>query len=333
MTQPLNITALNITVLGSGAWGTAIAKHASQQSHSVTLWCRRQEVADAINTNKENLEYLKGIDLNGIDATSDVNCTSNANIVFVAVPSQYIRDVLSNIKVADNTPVVLCCKGVELGSLSLMNTVAKECLNNANVMVLSGPTFAIEVANNLPTAVTLAGINTDIVFKAMTSPMFRIYKTQDIIGAEIGGAAKNVMAIACGIAHGKQLGENAKASLITRACAEISRLSIAMGGKPETIMSLCGMGDLVLTCSSPQSRNMSFGIALGQNISVEKILASRNTITEGVQNAKSIYALAEKMSVEMPIVKAIYNIIHNNKDVEEAIKSLLQRPQKQDPEN
>ena len=325
MTQPLNIV-----ILGSGAWGTAIAKHASLKNHNVTLWCRRKEVAEAINTNKENLEYLKGIDLKNINATSDVNCTSNANIVFVAVPSQHIRDVLSNIKVIDNTPVVLCSKGVELGSLSLMNTVAKECIHNANIMVLSGPTFAIEVANNLPTAVTLAGINTDVVFKAMTGPMFRIYKTQDIIGAEIGGAAKNVMAIACGIAHGKQLGENAKASLITRACAEISRLSIAMGGKPETIMSLCGIGDLVLTCSSPQSRNMSLGIALGQNISVEKILASRNTITEGVQNAKSIYTLAEKMGVEMPIVKAIYNIIHNKKDIEEAINSLLQRPQKQD---
>ena len=320
-------TPLNITVLGSGAWGSAIAKHASVQGHNTTLWCRRDEVSNAINTFNKNDEYLPNIDLSSVTATTDISCTTTAEIVCVVVPSQHMRKVLKTVKVNDNTPLVLCCKGVELDTLHLMAVVAKDCVKNANVMVLSGPTFAIEVAKQLPTAITLAGTDTDLVFNALSSPKFRIYKTDDIIGAEIGGAVKNVMAIACGIAYGKDLGDNAKASIITRACAEISRLSLAMGGKYETIMSLCGMGDLVLTCSSPQSRNMSFGIALGQGQKPNKILESRNTITEGVQNTKSIYELAKKMQIEMPIVKAVYDILYNNKNVDDSINFLLQRPQ------
>ncbi len=216
-----------ITVLGSGAWGTAIAKHTHSQGYETHLYCRRLEIAKAISKSYENTEYLKGICLKGIKATNDISITMHSDMVFVVVPSQNLRTILSKVIVSDNTPLILCCKGVEMCSLSLMHTVAKECVPNANIMILSGPTFAIEVAKKLPTTITLAGTNTDTVFNTLFNPNFRVYKTNDMVGAEIGGAVKNIIAIACGIVVGKGLGDNAKASLITRSIAEISRLNNA----------------------------------------------------------------------------------------------------------
>jgi glycerol-3-phosphate dehydrogenase (NAD(P)+) len=317
----------NIVILGSGAWGTALAKHCHSLSNKVTIWCRRQSTADDINKLYKN-NNLSGINLKGISATTDKSITKNADIILIAIPSQNIRTTLNDVWIKKNTPVIICSKGIELNTLKLLGQVVSEsinvfCKNNINkktndsadIMILSGPTFAKEVALNMPTSVTLAtnnlnSTNTLSVIKSMQSNNFQIHLSTDIIGTEICGGVKNVIAIACGIIVGKQLGDNAKASLIANALSEISDLSIAVGGKRDTVLQMCCIGDLILTCSSIQSRNMSFGVLLGQGKTANEILASRKTITEGVLNCKSINDLANLYNVKMPICKSVHKILH-----------------------
>ncbi len=313
----------NIAVIGSGAWGSALAVHMAKIGHTVHLYCRRKDIATAINTSGENRQYLAGVSMGTVIATTDTAPIRQADIMFVATPSQYMQNALATLPICQPVQVILCCKGICADSLQPLCTVAKAYC--PNIYVLSGPTFAIEVAKGYPTAITLAGNNTGDIKPLIASPYFRVYETADTIGACIYGACKNVLAIACGISVGKKLGDNAKASLITRGMAEISRLNIAVGGSPETAAQLCGIGDIVLTCSSIQSRNMSFGVALGQGESVENILKSRKVVTEGVVNAKILYAFSQKYHTEMPICHAIYHIINGDISVDRAIQQLLSR--------
>ena len=313
----------DITVIGAGAWGTAIAKHCHRNGHNVELYVRDKSQADAINNENENKKYLAGVDLTGITATTDNNI--NADVVFITTPSQYMRGLIENINLSENTEIVICCKGIENESLQTMEQVARSCFSQNNITVFSGPTFAIEVANGLPTVATVAGDNTDNIKDILSSPALRIYTTTDVAGVEVLGTIKNVLAIACGVVAGKELGDNAKAGLITRGISEASRLCVAMGGKSDTVLSPAGIGDLILTASSIQSRNMSFGFELGQGKSADEILQSRNTVAEGVANTKSIMALANKHKIDMPICNAVYNIIYNGADIDNEIKALLTR--------
>jgi glycerol-3-phosphate dehydrogenase (NAD(P)+) len=253
------------------------------------------------------------------------------DVVLAVPPAQHMRAVLSGFArhARPDLPVVLCSTGVELGSLKLMTEVRAECLPEVAPAVLSGPSFAIDVAKGLPTAVTLACPDEELGFQlaaALSLPTFRPYLATDMIGAEIGGSVKNVLAIACGISEGRGLGRSAHAALITRGFAEMTRMAVALGGQAETVAGLCGLGDLVLTCSSPQSRNMSVGLALGAGQTLEQALAGKVSVAEGVASAPAVLALAGKLGVEAPICAAVAAILAGEAQVDEAIAGLLARP-------
>jgi glycerol-3-phosphate dehydrogenase (NAD(P)+) len=322
-----------LTIIGAGAWGTALACVARRAGHDATIWAREDEVVDAINAGKGNPVYLPGFDLeDSIVATTDIaEAVKDADAVLMVAPSQFLRGVAASMKphLAPGTPVILCAKGIEHDTLALMTEAAEETLPDSPIAVLSGPTFAREVAQGLPTAVTLACADTELGHKLVDMigiPMFRPYLSDDPVGAEIGGAVKNVLAIACGIVTGKTLGDNTRAALITRGLAEMARLGAAKGGKPETLMGLSGLGDLTLTCNGPQSRNMSLGMALGEGRALDDILAERNSVAEGVFSAASVVALAKKLNVDMPICTAVDQVINHHADIDTTIAGLLSRP-------
>ena len=322
-----------IAVIGAGAWGSALACVTRRAGHDTTLWAREPDVVDSINAGKGNPIYLPDFDLeDGIVATNDIaQAAAEAKAVLLVVPSQFLRTVATTMapSLGVDVPVVLCAKGIEHGSLALMTDVAAEVLPDAPIAVLSGPTFAREVAAGIPTAVTLACADATLgqaLVEMIGTPYFRPYFSDDPVGAEIGGAVKNVLAIACGIVTGKKLGDNTRAALITRGLAEMARLGLAKGGKPETLMGLSGLGDLTLTCNGPQSRNMSLGMALGEGQKLDDILASRNSVAEGVFNAESVTALAASLSVEMPICSAVDQVINHGADIDASIADLLNRP-------
>jgi glycerol-3-phosphate dehydrogenase (NAD(P)+) len=322
-----------IAIIGGGAWGTALGCVARRAGHEATLWVREQDVVDAINAGKGNPIFLPGIALEpGITATSDMAAAlAGADAVLLVAPSQFLRAVATSMRphLKSGTPVVLCAKGIEHDTLALMTEAAQAALPDSPIAVLSGPTFAREVAQGLPTAVTLACADTTLgqsLVELIGIPLFRPYLSDDPVGAEIGGAVKNVLAIACGIVTGKKLGDNTRAALITRGLAEMARLGVAKGGKPETLMGLSGLGDLTLTCNGPQSRNMSLGIALGEGRALKDIMAERQSIAEGVFSAASVVALAAKLGVEMPICAAVDQVINHGADIERAIAGLLSRP-------
>lgn len=321
-----------IAVLGGGAWGTALAMMAKRAGRDVTLWAREDEVVTALRAGEGNPLFLKGVDIGPMAATTDLSeALAGADAVLSVVPAQFARSVFARAvpDLAAGTPVALCSKGIEQSTLSLQTDVLKDTLPQAVPGVLSGPSFAVDVAKGLPTAVTIA-TETEALGQAWMASLgqstFRPYWSKDLIGAEIGGAVKNVLAIACGIVDGLDLGKSAHAALITRGFAEMVRLGEAMGARLETLSGLCGLGDLVLTCSSPQSRNMSFGRALGQGDTVEAILAARQTVTEGVASAPGVVALAAHHGVDMPICEAVARILAGDVTVEEAMTGLLSRP-------
>lgn len=322
----------HIGVIGGGAWGTALAQVVAKSGLQVTLWAREAEVAETVNTIRENRMYLPGIGLNpAIHATSDLGELANADLALVVTPAQHTRKTMESFarQQREGAPLILCSKGIEQGSLKLMSEVLAETSPGSPVAVLSGPSFAIDVARGLPTALTLACEDRDLGEKMMAtigSASFRLYYAPDLVGAEIGGSVKNVLAIAAGIVEGKGLGRSAHAALIARGFAEMTRLAVALGAKPETLSGLCGLGDLVLTCSSPQSRNMSCGLALGRGESLESIMAARNSVTEGVATAPAVVALASRHGVEMPICEAVNRVVSGEIGVDEAIKDLLSRP-------
>ena len=324
----------NIGVIGGGAWGTALARTLAVAGRDVTLWAFENDCVTSINDVRENTLYLPGVKLNQrIKATSDISNLGDMDAVLSVAPAQHTRSILKTFvpHMKDGMPIVLCSKGIEISTRSFMSDVLAEVAPSAIPAVLSGPSFAIDVAKGLPTAVTLACQDEAVgaaLVKAIAAPTFRPYLADDVLGAEIGGAVKNVLAIACGLVLGKELGRSAHAAIIARGYAEMTRLGKALGCKAETLTGLCGLGDLVLTCSSEQSRNMSCGLALGRGQSLEDIMAARNSVTEGVASAPALKEMAEKLGVDMPISNAIADILSGHLEVDDAIVQLLSREHK-----
>ena len=323
----------SVGVIGGGAWGTALAIVANRAGSKVTLGTRNANVIQSILERRSNEIYLPGVYIDPrIEVSDDLGVVCRCDVLVLAVPSHCLRSVC--IVVSDTldkrVPVVIASKGIERGSVMLMSEVAQATLSGNPVAILSGPNFADEAGKGLPTASTIACQQKDQWDKIAYSiggRLFRPYMTTDIIGTQIGGAVKNVIAIACGIAIGKGLGENARAALVTRGFAEIARLVQARGGKYETLMGLSGIGDLMLTCGSTKSRNMSFGVAIGQGSEKEDILISRGRgVTEGVIASESVYKLANKYQVSMPICEAVYRILYEQAPIDATIESLLSRP-------
>jgi glycerol-3-phosphate dehydrogenase (NAD(P)+) len=326
----------HIGVIGGGAWGTALAQVAARAGNPakrrVTLWVREAEVLDAVNAHHENKTFLPGIALDPkIRATGSLAEISAADALLMVTPAQHVRAACKGLAptLARGTPLLLCAKGVEEGTHMLLTDVLAEALPQALPAVLSGPSFAAEVARGLPTAVTLACAEEETgtaLVNAIGIPTFRPYYSSDLIGAEVGGAVKNVLAIACGIVEGKKFGASARAALTTRGFAEMTRLGLALGARPETLAGLSGLGDLVLTCNSPQSRNMSLGMALGEGKSLADIMGARISVTEGVFSATAVCALAATHGIEMPISEAVAAIVTGKASVDDAIVALLTRP-------
>ena len=321
-----------IGILGAGAWGTALAAAVTTAGRQALLWTRNAELAQEINEQHSNSVYLPRVTLEpSIRATAESSELKDSDAVLLVVPAQHLRGIASDLDpvLSQDTPLVLCCKGIERNSGKLMTEVAAEALPGRPLAVLSGPTFAAEVASGLPTAVTLASDDPELaaaLAESLGNRSFRPYLSNDPIGAEIGGAVKNVIAIACGIVQGRALGENARAALITRGLAEIVRLGLAKGGRPETLMGLSGFGDLTLTCTAVQSRNYALGLALGEGADFGDLMSVRLTVAEGVESAAAVTTLAKTLGIEMPISKAVNAILHQGADIDAVIGSLLARP-------
>ncbi len=319
-------------VIGAGAWGTALAQVCARAGLSVTLQARELEVVEDVNANYENHLFLPGVVLESkIRATHDFADLADVDLVLAVAPAQHLRSALTAFAphARPGLPILLCAKGVEQGTLKLMTQVLAETIPGAAPAVLSGPSFAGEVARGLPTAVTLACPDDDLgwsLAEAIATPTFRPYLAGDMIGAEAGGAVKNVLAIACGIVEGRGLGRSAHAALITRGFSELTKIALALGGEAQTVAGLCGLGDLVLTCSSPQSRNMSVGLALGRGETLEAALSGKLSVAEGVASAPAVRQLAAKLGVDMPICQATAAILAGEVGVDEAILGLLSRP-------
>ena len=323
-----------VGIIGGGAWGTALAQVCARAGLSVGIWVREPEVCEAINARHENPLFLPGVGLDAaIAASLEPTALAGADLILAVAPAQHLRASLSALAphARPGLPVVLCAKGIEAGSRKMMTQVLAETLPSARPAVLSGPSFADEVARGLPTAVTLAAgdlVLAQALAEILATPAFRPYASDDMPGAEAGGAVKNVLAIACGVSEGRGLGRSAHAALITRGFAELTRLAVALGGHAETVAGLCGLGDLVLTCSSPQSRNMSVGLALGRGDSLKQALAGKTSVAEGVASAPAVIALARSLDVETPICDAVGAILAGDIAVEAAIAALLSRPLK-----
>ncbi len=322
----------SVGVIGAGAWGTALAQVCCRAGLDVTLWAREPEVAESVRDFRQNALFLPGVELEpALKVTGDLADLAGADMILAVPPAQHVRATLTAFAphARAGLPVVLCAKGVEQGSLKLMTEVLAEVIPHAAPAVLSGPSFAGEVARGLPTAVTLAcGDQTcaDRLAHALATPTFRPYLSTDLIGAEAGGAVKNVLAIACGVVEGKGLGRSAHAALITRGFAELTRLATALGGQAETVAGLCGLGDLVLTCSSPQSRNMSVGLALGRGETLQQALSGKLSVAEGVASAPAVRELARRLGVETPICEAVAAVLLGEIGIDTAIDGLLSRP-------
>jgi len=322
-----------IGIIGSGAFGTAMATVAARAGRTVTIWSFERDVVDEINSRHTNDTYLNGVPLDpNIRATTDFDEVCKTDAVLIAVPTVHLRSVISQAAAhwKSGVPALICSKGVERDTCKLMSEVVRDCLgSDAIIATLSGPTFAAEISRDLPAATLVACPDIGVaerLAKALTSPCFRTYSSDDIIGAQLGGATKNVLAIACGIVTGKGLGDNARAALITRGLAEINALGLVLGAQSHTLMGLSGLGDLTLTCNAMQSRNFSVGYRLGQGESLEHILAGRKTIAEGVHNAATVAELARRNQVDMPICLAVEAILNVNADLDAIIHGLLSRP-------
>jgi glycerol-3-phosphate dehydrogenase (NAD(P)+) len=322
----------SLGIIGAGAWGTALAITAHRAGRDVRLWAHERETVATINDTHRNEVFLPGIALDpAIEATSSIDEIAKCDMLLMVTPAQHLRGIASDLAphIRQGQPLVLCSKGIEQASGKLMSQVAADLLPAAEIAVLSGPSFAAEVAADLPTAVTLAvtdEMRGSALSHALSDARFRCYWSGDIIGAEIGGAVKNVYAIAAGIVVGKGLGASAHAALVTRGFAEMARFGVALGGRLETMTGLSGLGDLVLTCGSPLSRNMSLGIALGQGQSVEEVLKGRLTVTEGVPTASAMVEMAAARKIDMPIATAVHSVISGSATVDAAIEALLARP-------
>jgi glycerol-3-phosphate dehydrogenase (NAD(P)+) len=334
-----------IAVIGAGAWGTALAATAAAAGRDVTLWAFETEVADAVARDHRNEVFLPGIDLPAaIAATADLAAAvAGADAVLLVVPSQFLRPICTQLAtaLAPGVPVCIAAKGIERDTGNLMSDIVAGTLPGHPVAALSGPSFAGEVARGQPTAVTIASADAAAdqdsavdgdgslaarLARALGTPAFRPYVARDIVGVEVGGAVKNVIAIACGIAAGLGFGSNTRALLITRGLEEMKRLATSLGGERETLSGLSGMGDLTLTCSSEQSRNFSFGLALGRGESAEEILGRSRAVVEGAENALTVTDLARRKGVEMPICEAVRAVVHGGVPLDRAMDALMRRP-------
>ena len=325
-------------VIGAGAWGTALAQVMGSAGLKVLLQAREPEVVESITARHVNEAFLPGVVLDDhVGVTTELSDLADCDVILAVPPAQFMRATMAAFApyYRPGVPIVLCSKGIERGTLKLMTEVLFETIPNATVAVLSGPSFAADVSRGLPTAVTLACEDAELgeaLLQTLSAPTFRPYLATDLIGAEAGGALKNVLAIACGIVEGRGLGRSAHAAVITRGFAEMTRFAVALGAEAETVAGLCGLGDLVLTCSSPQSRNMSLGLALGQGQTVAEALAGKRSVAEGYESAPAVRELAARLGVEIPICEAVAAVLAGETTVDQVIEGLQSRPLKSERE-
>lgn len=323
---------MRTAVIGAGAWGTALADMMAASGHTVTMWALEQEVVQSINARHENSMFLPGVALApSLRATHDhKQALDGAELVIYATPSQHLRKVAraGGQHVAGDAVLAVASKGIEVETLALMSDVIAAEVPGRPVVAVSGPSFASEVAKRQPTAIVAASDRADaarFAQKALSSPTFRVYTHDDMVGVELGGALKNVMAVATGIAEGMGLGNNSRAALVTRGLAEMTRLGVAIGARASTFAGLAGIGDLVLTCTGALSRNRAVGFEIGGGKTLEEALQGKTTVAEGVVTTKSAYALAQRESVEMPIVSTVYRILFDGHSAKRAIPELMAR--------
>ncbi len=328
----------NICVLGSGSWGTAIAMLLLGNGHKVTLWSFTQDECEEILKFRENKRCLPGIKIpEEILITSDISCCKNQDIIVIATPSHGVRGVAKKIAnlVPDKQIILNISKGIEEETYLTMSQVLKNELTHCNIAVMSGPSHAEEVSRGIPTTNVVAASSPEVssfIQDTFMTPVFRIYTNDDIIGVELGGSIKNVIALCCGILDGLGCGDNTKAALMTRGLVEMTRLGVAMGAMPETFSGLSGIGDLIVTCTSKHSRNRRAGILIGQGMSVDEAQKEVNMVVEGVKSCKATKELADKLNVEMPIVSEAYDVLFNGKSPKTAIENLMKRTKKHETE-
>ena len=328
---------MNVAVVGGGSWGTALAAHLARTGHGVRQWLRRSEAARAVSERRENPDYLPGIGLpEGIAAGSDLaEAVADADTVLLVVPSEFCRDLVRRLKplLRPEAVLVSAAKWIEVDTLRRITQVAAEEAPGHVLAVLSGPSFALEVAREQPTAVVVASTDQDAaesVQRMLSSRTFRAYSSQDVVGVELGGALKNVIAIAAGIVDGLGYGHNTVAALITRGLAEITRLAVAEGARADTLSGLAGLGDLVLTCTGALSRNRRVGQVLGAGRSLEEALRGTGMVAEGVRTTLAACALAERAGVEMPIAQQMRAVLHQGKEPQAAVDELMLRSLKRE---
>jgi len=321
-----------IGIVGGGAWGTALAAAVCKSGRDALLWAYETETVKDVNTDHVNRTYLPDVPLDpSIRATGDMVEIAAQDAILMVAPAQHTRKIASDLSglLPEGRPVIMCSKGIEQKTASLMSQVLTETLPQAVPAILSGPSFASEVARGLPAALTLACEDEELGLELAQSighVAFRPYWSNDIIGAQIGGAIKNVLAIAAGIVHGRKLGDNAHAAIMTRGFSEMVRFGAVLGGRAETMAGLSGLGDLILTCGSPQSRNMSLGIALGEGKTLDEVLGARKSVSEGVYTASVVAKIAEENSLDLPICAAVHTVVSGSSSVDDAITDLLARP-------
>ena len=320
-----------VAVIGAGSWGTTLANHLATKGYDVSMWAYEQKLVDEINRTSINSVYLPGIPLsNNLEATSDMEyALKQARYILNVVPTQFTRSVFNEAEkyILKEAILISASKGIEHGSLSTVSSILKE-LTSRQTAVLSGPSFAEEVVKRLPTAVTVAAEDNEtgmLLQDVFNTEYFRVYTNTDVLGVELGGALKNVMAIASGISDGMGLGASTRAALITRGLTEMIRLGIAMGAQEKTFGGLSGLGDLVLTCTGTLSRNYTVGYKLGRGEALNDIVSSMKMVAEGVATSKSAYELSKKHNVEMPIVEQIFRVINENKNPVDAVRELMTR--------
>lgn len=323
---------MQCAVVGAGAWGTALALVLARNKHDVRLWAYEDDVAESINSRHTNERFLRGVELPDDVCASSVmrDVVSDADMVVMVAPSHVTRAVAEAAQpyLSEGAIVVVASKGIEQHSLDLMTQVVEDVFPHHAVVALSGPSFAIEVARGLPSAVVAASSDSHSAARVQQlfhSPALRIYTQDDVIGVELGGALKNVMAVATGVAEGLELGFNARAALITRGLAEMTRLGVTLGAQASTFAGLAGMGDLVLTCTGQLSRNRALGVDIGKGMTLDEALAGRDTVAEGVITTRSAKALAERHGVSMPIIDAVYDVLFDNRAPQDAIIELMRR--------
>lgn len=333
---------MRVAVVGAGAWGTALAAHAARLDHEVELWAIEPEVAEDVVHRRENRMYLPGVKLPGTlrASTNVATVVADARVVILVPPSEHLRSVASRVApaVAEDATVVVATKGIEEGTHALMAAVVKATmprLTPDRLAVLSGPSFAREVASGLPTDVVAASegmVAARAVQRLLHAPMFRVYASDDMVGVQIGGAVKNVIAVAAGACDGLSLGLNARAAVTTRGLAEMSRLGVALGADPLTFLGLAGVGDLFLTCGGELSRNRKLGMAVAQGEDPERYVASHKSVAEGFRTSAAAWTLASERGVDMPITEQVYHVLHHGRPLLEAMRLLVTRDQKEELE-